>query len=224
VRAALALRGLRDGLCGRDRARTAGDRDGCRRYSRGRTRRRRHSRPARQRACPCGGTPPSDNRRRRAGSARRCGARRRRATSHLGGIGRAVFARPRESSLSGFSAEGLALREPHDGRARNREVLASVAAAAAAVDAVAVVDLACGTGSTLRALSPRLPPRQDWRLVDNDLSLLARAAAGRTIPGIAVTRIPVDLTRDLEAALDGRVNLVTASALLEPRSPGWVDA
>ena len=102
--------------------------------------------------------------------------------------------------MSGFSAEWLALREPYDGRARNREVLASVATAVAAVDAVGVVDLACGTGSTLRAVASRLPARQDWRLVDNDLSLLARAAAGKAMPGIAVTRIPVDLTRDLEAA------------------------
>jgi hypothetical protein len=125
--------------------------------------------------------------------------------------------------MSGFSADWLALREPYDARARNRDVLDSVATAAAAGDAVAVVDLACGIGSTLRAVAPRLPPRQDWRLVDNDLSLLARAAAGKAIPGIAVTRIPVDLARDLEAALDGRVNLVTASALLDLVSAEWLD-
>jgi len=124
--------------------------------------------------------------------------------------------------MSGFSADWLALREPYDGRARNRDVLQSVAAAAAEEHTVAVVDLACGTGSTLRAIAPRLPPRQDWRLVDNDLSLLARAA-GKAIPGIAVTRIPVDLTRDLEAALDGPVNLVTASALLDLVSDDWLD-
>lgn len=124
--------------------------------------------------------------------------------------------------MSGFSAEWLARREPHDMRARNRDVLESVAAVAAG-DAVAVVDLACGTGSTLRAISPCLPPRQHWRLVDNDLSLLARAAAGKAVPGVAVTRIPVDLTRDLEAALDGPVNLVTASALLDLVSADWLD-
>ena len=125
--------------------------------------------------------------------------------------------------MSGFSAEWLALREPYDARARNRDVLASVAAAAiAAGEAVGVVDLACGTGSTLRALAPRLPVRQDWRLVDNDLSLLARAA-GKKTPGIAVTRIPVDLARDLEAALDGPVNLVTTSALLDLVSADWLD-
>jgi len=91
--------------------------------------------------------------------------------------------------MSGFSAEWLALREPYDGRARNRDVLESVVAAAAeAGNAVGVVDLACGTGSTLRALAPRLPPRQDWRLVDNDLSLLARAAAGKAVSGVAISK------------------------------------
>jgi SAM-dependent methyltransferase len=126
--------------------------------------------------------------------------------------------------MSGFSAEWLALREPHDARARNREVLDAVAAAAAAAgSAIAVVDLACGTGATLRALASRLPARQDWRLVDNDLSLLARAASGASARGVTVTRIPVDLSRDLEAALDGPIDLVTTSALLDLVSADWLD-
>jgi SAM-dependent methyltransferase len=126
--------------------------------------------------------------------------------------------------MSGFSAEWLALREPHDARARNRDVLDAVAAAAAAAgSAIAVVDLACGTGATLRALASRLPARQDWRLVDNDLSLLARAASGASARGVTVTRIPVDLTRDLEAALDGPIDLVTTSALLDLVSADWLD-
>ena len=49
------------------------------------------------------------------------------------------------------------------------------AAALAERPSVAIVDLACGTGSTFRALMPRIEARQNWRLVDNDLSLLARA-------------------------------------------------
>ena len=62
-----------------------------------------------------------------------------------------------------FSADWLALREPYDARARNAEVLASVAAAFSDQSAISVVDLACGTGSTLRAIAPHLPPRQNWR-------------------------------------------------------------
>jgi SAM-dependent methyltransferase len=125
--------------------------------------------------------------------------------------------------MSGFSAEWLALREPHDARARNRAVLDALAAATAAAGAISVVDLACGTGATLRAIASRLPARQDWRLVDNDLSLLARAASGASTRGVTVTRIPVDLTRDLEAALDGAIDLVTTSALLDLVSAEWLD-
>jgi SAM-dependent methyltransferase len=126
--------------------------------------------------------------------------------------------------MSGFSADWLALREPHDARARNRDVLDAVATAAAAGgSAIAVVDLACGTGATLRALASRLPARQDWRLVDTDLSLLARAASGAAARGVTVTRIPVDLTRDLEVALDGPIDLVTTSALLDLVSAEWLE-
>ena len=99
-------------------------------------------------------------------------------------IGRAVCGRAGAGcgtgagrSMSGFSAQWLALREPYDLRARNATVLAAVAAAFADQPAVAVVDLACGAGASLRAIGPHLPPRQSWRLVDNDLGLLARTVA-----------------------------------------------
>ncbi len=122
-----------------------------------------------------------------------------------------------------FSAEWLALREPYDRRARNAKVLEQVAAATAARSNIAVVDLACGTGSTLRAVSARLPSRQSWRLVDNDLGLLARAGALARPPDLTVTTMPVDLARDLEAALDGPVELVTTSALLDLVSADWLE-
>ena len=122
-----------------------------------------------------------------------------------------------------FAADWLALREPYDLAARNRDVLAAVARSVAGQPAISVVDLACGTGSTLRALAPRLPSRQMWRLVDNDLGLLARAAAGDPLAGASVTTKPVDLSRDLEAALDGAVDLVTTSALLDLVSAEWLE-
>ena len=122
-----------------------------------------------------------------------------------------------------FSSSWLTLREPYDRRARNPAVLDAVAAWAAERPSVAAVDLACGLGSTLRAVTERLPKRQSWRLVDNDLSLLARAGALANLPNLSVTPVPVDLARDLEAALDGPVELVTTSALLDLVSHEWLD-
>jgi hypothetical protein len=122
-----------------------------------------------------------------------------------------------------FSADWLALREPYDRRARNGEVIAAVATEFAALPSVRIVDLACGTGSTVRALSEHLPMRQDWRLADNDLGLLARAKAMPLADGVTVTPVPLDLNRDLEAALDGPVDLVTTSAFLDLASEGWLD-
>ena len=125
--------------------------------------------------------------------------------------------------MSGFSADWLALREPYDLSARNPEVLAAVLAGFADYPSVSIVDLACGTGSTVRALAPRLSVRQTWRLVDNDLSLLARAAGTTVRADVQVTAVPVDLNRDLEVALDGPVDHVTTSALLDLVSAEWLE-
>jgi trans-aconitate methyltransferase len=117
--------------------------------------------------------------------------------------------------MSGFSADWLALREPYDLRARNPAVLDAVVTWCKDMFAIRVVDLGCGTGSTLRALTPQLPGRQSWRLVDNDFGLLARAAAMVPPATVTVTASTLDLSRDLEGALDGSVDIITASALLD---------
>ena len=122
-----------------------------------------------------------------------------------------------------FSADWLALREPTVLRARNATVRAAALAGIAGLDPVAIVDLACGTGSGLRALAPLLPARQTWRLYDNDLSLLARAAANPRPERTQVTVHPLDLVHDLEAALDGAVDLVTTTALLDLVSADWLE-
>ena len=121
-----------------------------------------------------------------------------------------------------FSAAWLELREPYDRRARNATVIEAVVAALAGRPSVTIADLACGTGSTFRALKPLITARQSWRLADNDLSLLARAPQSSP-PDIHVTTIPIDLNRDLEAALDGPVDLVTTSALLDLISDEWLE-
>lgn len=125
--------------------------------------------------------------------------------------------------MTGFSADWLTLREPYDVRARNPDVLDAVVASLAGNNAVRIVDLACGTGSTLRALAPRFPRAQNWRLADNDLSLLARASGTAKPSGVTVTTVPIDLNRDLEEALDGPIDLVTTSALLDLVSEAWLE-
>ena len=122
-----------------------------------------------------------------------------------------------------FSAQWLKLREPYDLAARNPDVLEAVAQAFADRSSLGIVDLACGTGSTLRALSPHLSARQDWRLVDNDLGLLTQAGANPVSPGVTIATAAVDLARDLELALDGALDLVTTSALLDLVSADWLE-
>ncbi len=125
--------------------------------------------------------------------------------------------------MTGFSADWLALREPHDLRARNAAVLDAVGGSLAGHNQIRIVDLACGTGSTLRALAPRLAAAQNWRLADNDLSLLARTSEMDKPAGVTINAVPIDLNHDLEAALDGLVDLVTTSALLDLVSQPWLD-
>jgi hypothetical protein len=131
--------------------------------------------------------------------------------------------------MSGFSADWLALREPYDRAARNGAVLDAVAAAFAEASRVTVTDLGCGTGATMRALAQRLPPRQNWWLVDNDWALLKQALreAAATVPaGASIATNVIDLsaypTRVIERAL-GDCDLVTTSALLDLVSADWLD-
>jgi hypothetical protein len=125
--------------------------------------------------------------------------------------------------MSGFSAIWLALREPYDMKSRNAAVLDAVEAAFHDQSSISVVDLACGTGATLRAIEAHLPLRQNWRLVDNNLSLLAQAATLARPPAVTVAARTIDLVRDLELALDGPSDLITMSALLDLVSGEWIE-
>ena len=113
-------------------------------------------------------------------------ARGGRAAADLARIRRQLFAArdSRRLRMSGFSADWLALREPYD-RARAQPGGARRGVAAFAEP------LARSRSSISPAAPARpcarwrrvLPPRQNWRLVDNDLSLLARAPATRATAG-----------------------------------------
>lgn len=135
--------------------------------------------------------------------------------------------------MSSFSPEWLALREAVDHRSRNNDVAQALAARFAARQEIDVIDLGCGTGSNLRGTAPLLADTQRWTLVDyaQDLLVAARETLAQwadtaTDDGDALVlskgnkRITVrfqrtDLSRDLDGALAGKLDLVTASALFD---------
>lgn len=116
-----------------------------------------------------------------------------------------------------FSADWLALREPADSRARD-EKLMSLAVSAAGAKPV-IMDLGCGTGSTIRALKQQLPSNTEWRLVDNDPALLEIAA--KEAPD-RVTIYQLDLA-DVDQLPVSGVTMITASALLDLVSKDWLE-
>ena len=147
--------------------------------------------------------------------------------------------------MSGFSAEWLRLREPADAAARNPELTARLSAWRRRYAALSVLDLGSGAGANFRVLAPALGERQNWRLVDHDPALLARAdevlrqwAAKRGMmasdEGEALVledatrhcRLEwscLDLNADWERLAVANVQLVTASALIDLVSADWLE-
>jgi hypothetical protein len=121
--------------------------------------------------------------------------------------------------VSGFSAGWLALREPHDRAAADPGLVQALAAWAVPRPSLHVVDLGAGTGANLRRLAPALGPAQRWTLVEIDPALAEAAAPG--LPPFARHR-RLDLARDLEALADDPADLLTASALIDLVSAGWL--
>ncbi len=119
-----------------------------------------------------------------------------------------------------FSAAWLALREPYDRAARNGAVLDAVAAMFADTATVTVTDLGSGTGATLRTMAPRLRAQQNWRLIDNDATLLKMTTP--TEAGARVNAFVTDLAANIENVF-GYEDLVTTSALLDLVSAAWLN-
>jgi Methyltransferase domain len=125
--------------------------------------------------------------------------------------------------IGGFSRHWLTLREPYDVRARNPDVLSAVIEAVAGRSSISIVDLGCGIGATLRALSPQLPRKQNWCLVDNNVGALEGAQTILTPPGVEVRTRLLDLVDGLEMAFESPVDIVTISAFLDLVSPEWLE-
>ncbi len=125
--------------------------------------------------------------------------------------------------MSGFPADWLALREPADGAARSRPVLATCRAYFAGRDRITVCDLGAGTGAAIPAFGPYLPPRQRWFLVDNDPATLAAAERQRARPGVTIETIAADLAVDPTPWPAG-CDLVTATALFDLAGAEWIEA
>lgn len=128
--------------------------------------------------------------------------------------------------MSGFSPEWLRLREPADHRARDRGLVSQLVAHLRGRESIKLVDLGCGAGSNFRALSPALPARQHWRLVDYDPALLnaAREEIAKwpdAKPEISFEA--ADLSRDLEQVLAVESDVVTAAALFDLVSQEWLE-
>lgn len=141
-----------------------------------------------------------------------------------------------------FSPSWLALREPADHRARDERLADRLADFLAAKERPLIVDLGCGAGSNLRALAPRLGPKQDWILVDYDPALLDAArerltawadeawadgdalVLNRDGKTIRVQFRQADLSGGLDAVLQPAPDCVTAAALFDLCSVDFINS
>jgi SAM-dependent methyltransferase len=143
-------------------------------------------------------------------------------------------------------AHWLRLREARDWASRSANLTRDIAGHLASHETVEVLDLGTGTGSNLRYLVERLPPRQRWLLVDRSPDLLslvfARTAAWATARGYGVRPTPdgfalegkgldcrvatrrMDLNLPLDPLLCAGRHLVTGSAILDLVSESWLRA
>jgi len=129
-----------------------------------------------------------------------------------------------------FDPNWLALRAAADARARAASTRALVAAVAAdpSTRPLEVVDLGGGSANNALHLAPRLadaaPGReQRWRIVDADPALLDHARERTSGLPAEVTTVHADLATEALGGLVDGADLVTASALIDLASAGWLE-
>lgn len=143
--------------------------------------------------------------------------------------------------MTGFSADWLGLREPVDHRSTAASVAGRVRGRLSQIENPRILDLGCGSGSSLRALAPKLGRRQRWLLVDNDARLIAAARAALTrwadhaqakadgglaleksVSQIEVRFVVADVRAGVEPLLEEAPDLVTAAAFFDLAGEAWI--
>ena len=134
-----------------------------------------------------------------------------------------------------FSADWLQQREPFDAVARDAAAHALQLPnrwqplRPAAQRPWRIIDLACGAGSNLRWLAPRLGGDQQWLMVDHDADLLMRLPQQLQPTQAQALAFRADiqpqqanLMTELETLPWAAADLVTASALLDLVGADWL--
>lgn len=130
-----------------------------------------------------------------------------------------------------FAEKWLQAREPADHHARSVELtvrLEQWARSAMNTDhhgPLRIVDMGTGRGSNVAYLVPALPSPQEWVLVDQDEGLLAEAACRTGQLNVRFETSQRRLTaEDFKGFLPENTDVVTASALIDLVSEGWLSA
>jgi hypothetical protein len=134
--------------------------------------------------------------------------------------------------MNGFSAQWLQLREPLDALSRAAGLCdfltEELARQKRQNSRLAIIDLGAGTGANLRYAAPLLGGQQDWLLVEQDPLLLAAMEVRRRewMPpaDCRVRHLELDLATQLHRLPLADGALLTASALLDLVSEGWLRA
>ncbi|WP_137134291.1 class I SAM-dependent methyltransferase [Rhizobium sp. FKY42] len=116
--------------------------------------------------------------------------------------------------MSGFDKSWLALREPADLAARDPGLVERTLSWLSQKERPVIVDIGCGTGSSVRALGTKFPPdlQMDWRLVDYDSELLSEARRQLGDDGFEYHQVDLNQLEDLP--LEG-ASLLSASAFFD---------
>lgn len=122
--------------------------------------------------------------------------------------------------MTGFSSQWLELREPIDHAARSDAVLSALNHYFMNDQELAITDIGCGTGSTIRALKGAMLKELSWHLIDNNDALLAEAKRHATHDQSVC--INADLSVSLDALFDPKPDLITTSAFLDLVSESWL--